>query len=219
MEIYLITTFPEYFASMVQTSIVKRAIEKQLVTITTVDPRNFTIDPHRTTDDRPFGGGAGMVMKVEPIHRAVRSLPDLPAGKKGHSVLTSAKGTLFAQPQAAAWSQLDRLVIVCGHYQGVDERVAKHVVDEEVRIGNYVLTGGEPAAAVMVDAVVRLLPGVLGNAESLGDESHDATGLTAAPLYTRPETYEGWSVPPVLVGGNHKAIESWRNEQRTSVQD
>lgn len=204
---------------MKETSIIKRAIENHVVTITTVDPRDFATDSHRTTDDRPFGGGAGMVMKVEPIHRALQSLPELPKEKKGHSVLTSAKGVIFSQPQAATWSQLDRLVIVCGHYQGVDERVAEHLVDEEVRIGNYVLTGGEPAAAVMVDATVRLLPGALGNAESLGDESHDGTGLTAAPLYTRPETYAGWSVPPVLLGGNHKAIESWRNDQRKPMSD
>lgn len=219
MEIYLVTTFPEYFRSILETSIIRRAIEKQVVVIRTVDPRDFSDDPHKTTDDRPFGGGAGMVMKVEPIDRALQSLPDLQTGEQGHSVLTSAKGRLFNQPTAEAWSKLHRLVIICGHYQGVDERVAEHLVDEEVRIGNYVLTGGEPAAAVMIDAVVRLLPDALGNTHSLGDETHDATGLGAAPLYTRPEEYRGWKVPPVLLGGNHKEIDDWRKEQRTPIAD
>lgn len=219
MEIYLITTFPEYFKSILETSIIKRAIEKGVVTVQIVDPRDFTDDPHHTTDDRPFGGGAGMVMKVGPIDRALQSLPALEPGAQSRTVLTSAKGALFTQPKAEQWSKLQRLIIVCGHYQGVDERVAEYLVDEEVRIGDYVLTGGEPAAAVLVDAVTRLLPDALGNAQSLGDETHDETGLGAAPLYTRPEEYKGWKVPAVLLGGNHKEIDQWRKEQRSPLND
>lgn len=217
MQIYLISTFPEYFASVLETSIIKRAIEKGAVTVEVVDPRNFTEDSHRTTDDRPFGGGAGMVMKVEPIDRAIQSIPAVEG--KSHSVLTSAKGSEFSQQKAQDWAGMARLIIVCGHYQGVDERVAEHLVDEEVRVGNYVLTGGEPAAAVMIDAVIRLIPEVLGNSESLGDETHDKTGLGAAPLYTRPEDYKGWKVPSILLGGNHAEIEAWRQAQRKPIQE
>ncbi len=219
MEIYLITTFPEYFSSVLQTSIIKRAQEKGVVSVTMIDPRDFAADSHKTTDDRPFGGGAGMVMKVEPIDRALQSIKALEAGKLAQTVLTSAKGSLFNQEKAESWSKLQRLVLVCGHYQGVDERVAQNLVDEEVRIGNYVLTGGEPAVAVMIDAVIRLLPDVLGNAQSLGGESHDKTGLSGAPLYTRPEEYRGWKVPSVLLGGNHKAIEEWKKAQRQPLTD
>ncbi len=219
MEIYLITTFPEYFTSVLQTSIIKRAQEKGVVSIKIIDPREFAADSHRTTDDRPFGGGAGMVMKIEPIDRALKSIKSLESGESVRTVLTSAKGTLFSQAKAEDWSKLQRLVLVCGHYQGVDERVAQHLVDEEVRIGNYVLTGGEPAVSVMIDAVIRLLPDALGNAQSLGEESHDATGLSGAPLFTRPEEYNGWKVPPVLLGGNHKEIEEWKKAQRTPITD
>ncbi len=214
MTIYLLTLFPEYFENILETSILKRAQLKQLVTFKVINIRDFATDKHQTADDRPFGGGAGMVMKIEPIAAALASIESQLAGKSAHKILTSAKGNVFTQQVAKEYAQLEDLVIICGHYEGVDERVAEHLIDEEVRIGDYVLTGGEPAAAVILDAVSRLIPGVLGNEESNQDESHSAPGVMGIPQYTRPENFQGWVVPPVLLNGNHKEINKWRNQQR-----
>ena len=163
MTINILTLFPEYFDSVLQTSMLKRAQDKGLVSFKVINIRDYAQDKHRVTDDRPFGGGPGMVMKVEPIALALESLS---VADKGRVLLTSAKGRQFSQPVAQQLATLTSVTIICGHYEGVDERVAENLVDEEVRIGDYVLTGGEPAAAVMVDAITRLLPGVLGNEES-----------------------------------------------------
>lgn len=208
MTFTILTLFPDFFASPLQSSILKRATEQAGVTFEVVDIRDYTTDKHRTTDDRPFGGGPGMVLKVEPIDRALAALPE-----KNHIILTSAKGPLFTQEVAKRLAKLDHITIICGHYEGVDERVAEHFVDEELRIGDYVLTGGEPAALVMVDAVTRLLPDVLGNEDSTVAESHAEPGLLGYPQYTRPEIYKDWPVPKVLLSGDHRAITDWRKGQ------
>lgn len=209
MTISIITIFPNYFETPLQTSILKRAKEAGVVSYNALDIRNFTTDKHRTTDDHPYGGGAGMVMKVEPIDAALQSL----GTQKGHVILTSAKGKRFTQEDAKRLATMENITIIAGHYEGVDERVTEHLVDEELRIGDYVLTGGEPAALVMIDAVVRLLPGVLGNAESLMDESHEVPGKLSHPQYTRPEEYKGWRVPAELLTGHHAVVESWRQQR------
>ncbi|PIR58602.1 MAG: tRNA (guanosine(37)-N1)-methyltransferase TrmD [Candidatus Pacebacteria bacterium CG10_big_fil_rev_8_21_14_0_10_56_10] len=227
MKITIITLFPEYFSSTLRTSVIGRALKQEHAQLELVDIRDFTDDDRRTADDRPYGGGPGMVLKPEPIARAIDSLrlyrdrhsagessPVQSGPSPVRTVLTSAKGELFTQQRAQDYSQLNRLVVVCGHYQGVDERVARHLVDEEVRIGDYVLTGGEPAAAVIIDAVVRLLPGVLGNESSTADESHSQPGLLGHPQYTRPAEFRGWRVPAELLTGDHAAIEAWRQNQR-----
>ena len=211
MQIVILTLFPEYFTSVLSESILKRAQAKELVRIKVINIRDFATDKHQVTDDRPFGGGPGMVMKVEPIDLALQSLEPV---EHQRVVLTSAKGALYTQQTATQYAQLDRLVIICGHYEGVDERVVEHLIDEEIRIGDYVLTGGEPAAAVMVDSVARLVPGVLGNEASNQGESHSEPGVLGYPQYTRPEEYRGWKVPEVLLGGDHKKITEWREQQR-----
>lgn len=214
MTIDIFTLFPEYFESQLSVSIVGRARSNQHVQIAVHDLRPFGLGKHQVTDDRPFGGGPGMVMLVEPIHLALQSL-GYKKGTPGEAIiLTSAQGSVFTQNTAKSWAQLQRIALICGHYEGVDERVAKHLVDAEIRIGDYVLTGGEPAAAVILDAVTRLQPGVLGNEESLQGESHDTPGQTGVPVYSRPAEYNGWKVPEVLTSGNHTKIAQWRSEQR-----
>jgi len=212
MTITILTLFPDFFIGPLSESILKRAQAKNLVQIKIVNLRDYATDQHQTTDDRPFGGGPGMVMKVEPIAKALAEIK-----VKSKVVLTSAKGTLFTQQRAQDYSQLNDLVIICGHYEGVDERVAEHLVDEEIRIGDYVLTGGEAAAAVITDAVTRLIPGVLGNEVSNQGESHSQPGVMSYPQYTRPEVYNGWEVPPVLLTGDHAAIKKWREEQKNQI--
>lgn len=216
MTITILTLFPDFFTSALQASILKRAQVQGQVTFNIVNIRDFSQDKHKVTDDRPFGGGPGMVMKVEPIALALESLPQ---SDKSKTILTSAKGKLFNQQTAAAYAELDSLTIICGHYEGVDERVAEHLIDEEVRIGNYVLTGGEPAALVIADAVTRLLPGVLGNEASPQGESHSEPNKLGYPQYTRPEEFRGWKVPEVLLGGHHREIEAWREAHRAQELD
>lgn len=219
MKITILTLFPEYFESILETSMIGKAIEKGLVEFKIINIRDFAQDKHQITDDRPFGGGAGMVMKVEPIDLALQSIGVKKNStgidkKKTHIVLTSAKGKIFDQDVAKEYSKLEELILICGHYEGVDERVGENLIDEEVRIGDYVLTGGEPAVAVILDAVTRLIPGVLGNEESSLGESHENPGELGYPVYTRPAEYKGWSVPEVLLSGDHKKIADWRQEQK-----
>lgn len=211
MKISILTLFPNYFSGVLQTSILARAQRAAAVEINVVNIRDFTTDKHQTTDDRPFGGGAGMVLKVEPIHEAVSALKK--TDEKTLVVLTDARGQSFQQSHAVAWSKIDHLIIICGHYEGVDERVATYIADLQIRIGDYVLTGGEPAAAVITDAVARLLPNVLGNSDSLLGESHTEPGLLAPPQYTRPSEYLGWQVPAELLSGNHQQTATWRAKQ------
>lgn len=212
MKINILTIFPDFFKTPLQTSIIKRALAKKLLEINILNLRDFASDKHQTTDLRPYGGGPGMVMMVEPIDKALQSL-GLSKGQEGKKiVLTSAKGQLFTQEVAKKQAKLKELTIICGHYEGVDERVALHLIDEEIRIGDYVLTGGEVASLVMTDAVTRLIPEVLGNELSNQDESHSQPGKFAHPQYTKPASYKGWEVPEVLLSGDHAKIEAWRQK-------
>jgi tRNA (guanine37-N1)-methyltransferase len=196
------------FAGPFEESIVKRARDFGVLDLRITDIRDFATDRHRTADDAPYGGGPGMVMKPGPLFAAVEAVRD----QDSRVILLSPQGRLFNQAVAVELSTLPRLVLVCGHYEGVDERVHQHLVDDELSIGDYVLTGGELAAMVIVDAVVRLLPGVLGSSESALDESH-AGGLLEYPHYTRPAEFRGWQVPDVLLSGNHAEIARWRRRQ------
>jgi len=211
----VLTIFPEFFAGPFEHGIIKRAREAGSIAIHVHNLRDWTSDRHKTVDDRPFGGGEGMVLKPEPLFAAVESIwPARDAGRK--VVLLSAQGRMFDQAMAERLSSMDELLFVCGRYEGVDERVAEYLADEEVAIGDYVLSGGELAAAVMIDVVTRLLPGVLGNEASAVFESFSggghAPGILDCPQYTRPAEFRGWKVPEVLLGGNHAAIREWRKQ-------
>lgn len=215
MRINILTIFPNYFINVLNSSILKRAATKNLVDYQVINLRDFAQGKHQKTDDRPFGGGPGMVMMVEPIDLALKSLGQIKGTANKKIILTSAKGQLFQQKTAQDWSTLEELSIICGHYEGVDERVAQYLIDEELRIGDYVLTGGEAAATVMTDAVVRLLPGVLGNQESKQNESHSQKGLAGVVQYTRPAQYGDWLVPTELFSGDPKIIEAYKEAHRT----
>lgn len=218
MRIDIITIFPQMFQGPFDQSIIHRAKVAKQADIQLHDLRNWTNDFHKTVDDRPYGGGAGMVMMVEPIYKAVQEVQSKIKNQKSQVILTSAKGTQFSQSKAIEYSDFDQLIIICGHYEGVDQRVADYIADEEISIGNFVLTGGELPAMVITDAVVRLLPGVLGNPDSLLEESHSAALIdnpiinmaAEYPHYTRPENFQGWTVPQVLLSGNHAKIKQWR---------
>lgn len=202
------------FSEVFGQSIVKRAIEKGKVEINIHNLRDYSTDSYKTVDDKPYGGGAGMVMKVDIIGKAIESI----RSDKMKVIITDAGGKKFVQNKAVEFSICEHLVIVCGHYEGIDHRVHEHLADEVVSIGDYVLSGGEIPAMVIVDSVVRLLPEVLGNEKSLEDESHNNEGETEYPQYTRPEEYKGWKVPEVLLSGNHKEIDTWRRNQKSTTQ-
>jgi len=210
MRFDIFTLFPEMFAGPFSSSIIKRAQEMGRVEIVLHNIRDYAADKHHVTDDTPYGGGGGMVMKPEPIFSAVESVLD---GETGVPViLLTPQGRLFSQTVAQQLTEYHRLMLICGRYEGVDERVREHLVTDEVSIGDYVLSGGEIPAMVVVDAVTRLLPGVLGDPGATRDDSH-ATGLLEHPHYTRPPEFRGWRVPDVLLSGNHAAIARWRREQ------
>lgn len=215
----VITIFPQIIDSYFNESIIKRAREKKLVKIASRNLRDWTHDKHKKVDDTPYGGGAGMVLKVEPIYLAVNELKAQSEKLKVRTILFSAKGKRYTQRDAERLSKYDRLILICGRYEGVDERVAEHIADEEISIGDYILTGGEIPAMVLIDSVTRLIPGVLGNPESLNEESHNETeGLKPKakniflehPQYTKPEEFKGWKVPEVLLSGDHKKIVEWK---------
>jgi len=214
VHIDILTLFPEMFQGPFNFSILKRAIDHGLVSINIHNIRDYTHDKHRTVDDYAYGGGAGMILKPEPIFEAVESIKSNIKPEIGELpvILLTPQGRLFSQQIAQELSTYSRLILICGHYEGVDERVREHLVTDEISIGDYVLSGGELAAMVVVDAVVRLLPGVLGSEASLVDDSH-VDGLLEYPQYTRPVEYRGWSVPEVLLSGNHAQIAKWRREQ------
>lgn len=215
LRVDIITIFPDYFRETFDYGIVRRARTAGLVKIEAHDLRAWTTDKHHVVDDRPFGGGDGMVLKPEPIFAAVESLAganrreSIPAGKR--VVLLSPQGTRFSQATAAEFAACEQLVLICGRYEGVDERVAEALVTDEISIGDYVLSGGEPAALVLVDATVRLLPGALGSPTSATNESF-SDGLLDCPQYTRPPDFEGMRPPDVLLNGNHAEIERWRQQ-------
>lgn len=206
----IVTLFPGMFASPLSESIVGKARERGLIEVRVHNLREHATDKHQVTDDRPFGGGEGMVMKPEPIVKAIEELKT--SGPVARTVLLTPQGRLFSQEIARAFSSLSRLILVCGRYEGVDERVAEHFVDDEISMGDYVLTGGELGAMAVIDAVARLIPGVLGNAASPAAESFTGP-LLEYPQYTRPQEFRGHRMPEILLSGNHKAIQQWRRGQ------
>ncbi|MBK7142109.1 MAG: tRNA (guanosine(37)-N1)-methyltransferase TrmD [bacterium] len=215
MQFAIVTLFPDYFSLSLQQSLLGKARDKGLFDIEIVNPREFAQDKHHTVDDTPFGGGGGMVMKVEPIDLALQKLgyrhraQGEPPSEKDRIILTSAAGHQFNQEMAIRYSLCDRITIICGHYLGVDERLLELYEMDEVSIGDYILTGGEPAAAVMVDSVARLIPKVLGNFESALNDSY-MNDMLGSPCYTRPAEYAGIGVPEILQQGNHEAIRKYR---------
>jgi len=211
----IITIFPKAFDSYLNESIIKRAQKQKNIEVRIHNLRDFTNDRHKTVDDRPFGGGAGMVLKIEPIYKALKKIGL--KNKKSAIVLLSAKGKLFTQQKARGFSKLEQIVLICGHYEGVDERVAKYLADEEISVGQYVLTGGELPALIILDATTRLLPEVI-KERSLEEESFSKLGQTEYPQYTRPEKFKmdkkNICVPKILLSGNHKDIEEWHKKHQ-----
>ena len=215
MVFHVLTIFPEFFRGPFEHGVVARAVEAGKIRIVIHNLRDWTKDRHKTVDDRPFGGGAGMLMKAEPLFMAAESIfPE--RGPQKRIVLLSPQGKLFGQADARRLSNSAEVLLICGRYEGVDERVAEHLADEEISIGDYVLSGGELAAAVVIDAVSRLLPGVLGNEESAALESFSGEdggeSILDCPQYTRPADFRGWKAPEVLLGGNHEEVRRWRRE-------
>ena len=210
MRIDIITVLPEMFQSVLGCSILKRAQQNGLAQIEVHNLRDYTTDPYRKVDDYPFGGEAGMVMKIEPIDRCISALKS--QREYDEVIFTSPDGTTFNQRIANRMSMLENIIILCGHYKGVDYRIREHLVTMEISIGDYVLTGGELPAMVMTDAIVRLLPGAIGDEQSaLSDSFQD--NLLAPPIYTRPADYNGWKVPDILLSGHEAKIDEWRHEQ------
>lgn len=212
MRIDVLTLFPQMFEGLLGCGIVGRARERNVVDVVLHDIRAHTHDRHHVVDDYPYGGGAGMVLKPEPIFEAVEAVKQELGLSSVLTVLLSPQGRLFDQRTAWQLAEYRQLILICGHYEGVDERVAEHLADDEISIGDYLLGGGEVAAMVVIDCVVRLLPGAVGSEASLLEESH-TDGLLEYPQYTRPTVYRGWGVPPVLLSGNHSQIARWRRQQ------
>ncbi len=232
MRFDIITIFPEIFDGLISQSLIARAIKKKIISIKAHNLRNWTNDPHKTVDDRPYGGGAGMLLKIEPIYKAVNFLnakrKTQSAKRKSRTVLLSAKGKQFTQKDARRLSKYDRLIFICGRYEGVDERVAKYIADEEISVGPYVLFGGEVPAMTIIEAVSRLVPEVVAKEESIKNESFSDKESTVIeyPQYTRPEIFnpktkrqdksdkQAWKVPKVLLSGDHQKIKNWREKQQ-----
>jgi tRNA (guanine37-N1)-methyltransferase len=212
MRIDILSLFPEMFVSPLNESILKRAREQGLVNIVVHDIRDYTHDKHHTADDYPYGGGPGMVLKPEPIFEAVETIQQQLETSEIRIILLTPQGRLFSQSVAQELARQQHLMLICGHYEGLDERVCEHLATDQVSIGDYVLSGGELPAMVVVDAVVRLIPGALGSEDSAGNDSH-SDGLLEYPQYTRPPSFRGWSVPSVLLSGNHGEVAQWRRRQ------
>jgi tRNA (guanine37-N1)-methyltransferase len=219
MKFHLLTIFPDIFDSYLNESILRRAQDKKIVKFQIHNLRDWAADKHKTVDDTPYGGGAGMLMKIEPLYAALRDIKKLskktkPA-KKG-IILLSAAGKKWDQARAQKYAKLEEVILICGRYEGVDARI-KNFIDEEISVGDYVLTGGELPALTIIDSIVRLLPGVLGNRASLVEESHAPTGLREYPQYTRPEIFKAggkkYAVPKILLSGDHRKIKEWRNKK------
>lgn len=208
MKISILTLFPDMFAGPFRESIIKRAVERKLASIDFINIRNFATDNYKSVDGHPYGGGVGMILRVDVVDRALKSIP------KGHVVLLDAGGTPYTQKTARKLSTLDHLILICGHYEGIDDRI-RNLVDEEISIGDYVLTGGEIPAMVIADSVVRLLPGVLAKEDATIHESF-TTNLLEYPQYTAPREYKGMNVPEVLLSGNHADIKAWQQKEAAS---
>ncbi len=209
MRFDIVTLFPEMLRGPFAASIVSRAVDRGIAEIELHDLRQWGHGKHRKVDDAPFGGGAGMVMQPEPLFAAVESIP---GQAEARTVLLTPQGRLLTQAVVDELAAVPHLLLLCGHYEGVDERVREHLADDEISIGDYVLSGGEPAAIVLVDAIVRRLPGALGSEASLDEESHTG-GLLEYPQYTRPAEYRGWPIPDILLSGHHKDVQTWRRRQ------
>lgn len=212
MRIDVVTIFPEAIEPFLRASLLGKAVERGLLTTTVHNLRNYTSDPHRKVDDEPYGGGPGMVMTAQPFFDAVEAIAPGRSAGAPRVILLSPQGRRFTQDIAREIASLDHVVLLCGRYEGVDERVAEHLADEELSIGDYVLAGGEVAALVVIDAVARLIPGVVGQPASVEQDSFEA-GLLDHPHYTRPSTFRGHDVPEVLLSGDHARIERWRREE------
>lgn len=219
MKYHILSIFPTILDSYANDSIIRRAQDKKLIELIRHDLRNWTNDRHRTVDDTPYGGGAGMLMRIEPLHKALTDINKQTGKKplaKKRIILLSAAGKKWTQALAQKYSKLDELVFVCGRYEGIDARISKFV-DDEISIGDYVLTGGELPAMVIIDSITRLLPGVLGNKDSIIEETHSMAGLKEYPQYTRPEVFETggkkYRVPKILLSGDHKKIKDWREKK------
>ncbi len=208
----VLTLFPEAFSGFLDHSIVDRARQKNIVDIQLHDIRGYTHDRHHTVDDYPYGGGAGMVMKPEPIFEAVEDVKNITGAQDIPVILLTPQGELFTQNTAEKLAEMKNMILVCGHYEGIDDRVAEHLATREISVGDYLLSGGEPAAMMIIDCVVRLMPGAIGSSDSLIEESHSC-GLLEYPQFTRPPEYRGWKIPDVLLSGNHKEIAAWRRQQ------
>ena len=220
MRFDVLTLFPESIEPYLNSSIVGRAREAGKIVVKTWNIRDYAPGKHKITDDTPYGGGAGMVMKVEPIDLALAAVKQETSEMKRRIVVLSAKGKQFSQQVATDYAQeVEQLILICGRYEGIDERVADHLADEEISVGPYVLAGGELPALAVLEAVARLVPGVLGNDASLEEESHGNEGEMEYPHYTKPEEYKGWQVPPVLLSGNHAEIAAWRKQQAKKSED
>lgn len=220
MKFHLLSIFPNIFDSYLNESILKRASEKKIVKFYIHNLRDWTNDKHKTVDDAPYGGGAGMLMKIEPLYKALTAIRKInkkikPAKRK--VILLSAAGKTWNQNLAKKYSKLEEIIFICGRYEGVDARL-KNFIDEEISVGDYVLTGGELPALTIIDSITRLIPGVLGNKESIVEESHSEDGVTEYPQYTRPEIFKvgtkKYAVPKVLLGGNHKDIKEWQKKNQ-----
>ncbi|HNX10558.1 MAG TPA: tRNA (guanosine(37)-N1)-methyltransferase TrmD [bacterium] len=219
MTFKLLGIFPQIFASYLGESIIKRAQEQKAIKIESYDLRDWANDKHRRVDDTPYGGGAGMLMKIEPLYQALKTITKNKA-KKRKIILLSAQGKRWSQSLAQKYSKYDELVLISGRYEGVDDRIKK-IIDEEISIGDYVLTGGELGALVIIDSITRLLPGVLLNADSLKEESHSQPGVLEYPQYTKPAEFKigqkKYSVPAVLLSGNHQKIKEWRDKNQKKI--
>jgi tRNA (guanine37-N1)-methyltransferase len=212
MKIFIVTAFPGFFDGPLSESIIKRARENKIVEINCYDLRDFTSDKHRQVDDYPYGGGAGMILKAEPFFKAVQHIKDAKKLSNPEIILTTPQGRTYNQKMAKALALKEEMILLCGHYKGVDERVREHLATDEISIGDYIVSGGELAAMVIVDSVVRLLPGAIGDFDSAKSDSFE-DGLLEGPQYTRPENLNGMKVPEVLLSGHHAEIERWRKEQ------
>lgn len=211
MKFHIMTLFPEMVLQGLNTSIIGRAAEKGLLSIEAVNIRDYTLDKHKKVDDYPYGGGAGMLMQAQPVYDAWKSIVDR-IGYRPRTIYLTPQGTTFTQPMAKEFAKEKNLIFLCGHYEGIDERVLEEIVTDYVSIGDYVLTGGELPAMVLADAISRMVPGVLTNEESGSTESFEGN-LLEYPQYSRPEEWMGKKVPPVLLSGNHQKVEEWRREQ------
>ncbi len=206
MDIYVLSIFPEFIQEYIKIGVIRKAVEKGLVKITSLNLRDFTKDKHRTTDDYPYGGEGGMIMKVEPVWNALKSIK-----KKGLTILLTPQGKLLSQKKLHTFSESDSITIIAGRYKGVDERI-RTFIDEEISIGDYVLSGGELPALILIEGIVRLIPGVVGNYESVNTDSFE-NGILDAPYYTRPAEFMGLKVPEILLSGNHQKIKEWKRQK------